>query len=108
MEVKINEKTYIIEYTRDSICKSESAFGLSMLQLKDPESMTDTMALLKTLLYGALIKNQPKIKPEDMGDIYDEFVSEDGFEQEALIVGLVDMIKKTISPTGGKRRKKLM
>jgi len=107
MEVKIGEKTYKLQCTRKSICQTEEAFGISLLVREEPKTYTETMKLLKAYLYAVLIKNQPKIKVDDMDEIYDIFTGEDGFEQDALLEGLLGMIGEAISPTGGKRRKKL-
>jgi len=106
MEVTINGKTYVLKYTRSSICKAEEDFGISMIKREEPKTFSDTMLILKSLLYGALCESNKGIKPSDMNKIYDEFVGEDGFEQEALIEGLTEMLGKAINPTGGKRRKK--
>ena len=107
MEVKIGDKSFVLEYTRKSICETEDAFGISMVKITEPETYGETMKLLKAFLYAGLIKNQPKIKVSDMDDIYDIFTGEDGYEQEGLLEGLMEMISETISPTGGNRKKKL-
>lgn len=108
MEVKIGEKSFVLNYTRRSICKTEEAFGISLIKPKEPETYTETMQLLEAYLYAGLINKQPKLKVSDMDNVYDLFVSDEGFEQEGLLEGLMQMISETISPTGGKRRKKLM
>ncbi len=107
MEVKIGEKNYILECNRSAIVKTEEAFGISMLVKDEPKTYGETMKLLQAYLYACLIKNQPKLKVSDMDEVYDIFTGEDGFEQEGLLEGLLQLIAEAISPTGGKRRKKL-
>lgn len=107
MEIKIGEKEFVLEYTRRSICQAEEAFGISLIKNKEPETYTETMKLLEAYLYAGLIKKQPKLKVGDMDNIYDLFTGEDGYEQEGLLEGLMSMMSDAISPTGGKRRKKL-
>ncbi len=106
MEVTINDKTYVLKYTRSSICKAEEDFGISMINREEPKTFSETMVVLKSLLYGALCESNKGVKVSDMDKIYDEFVGEDGFEQNALIEGLTAMLTEAINPTGGKRRKK--
>ena len=67
LKAQIGDTEYTLEYTRDSVCKAEEAFGVSMLIREEPKSYGETMKFLKALLYGALIKNHKDIKVEDMG-----------------------------------------
>jgi len=108
MKVTIKEKDYIIEYTRGSICKAEEAFNVSMLSDEQPKNVVDLVVFLKALLFGALINNMKDLTVNKMEKVYDEFVSDDGFEQEALIEGLIKLLGEAINPTGGNRRKKFM
>ena len=108
LKAQIGDTEYTLEYTRDSVCKAEEAFGVSMLIREEPKSYGETMKFLKALLYGALIKNHKDIKVEDMGAIYDKFVGEDGYEEDALVEGLVDLLGTALNPKGGGRKKKLL
>lgn len=107
IKAEIGEKTYVLEYTRDSICKAETAFGISMLKREEPKTVKELSDFLKALLYGALIVNHKEVKPEQMDKLYDEFTGDDGYEQEGLIEGLVTMLSDTLNPIGGGRKKKL-
>lgn len=108
LKAQIGETEYTLEYTRDTVCKAEEVFDMSMIRAEAPKTYTETMTFLKALLYGALIKNHKEIKVEDMGAIYEKFVSEDGYEEEALIEGLSGLLNATLNPKGGSRKKKLL
>jgi len=108
LEAQIGDTMYTLEYTRDSVCKAEEAFGVSMISEIKPKTYSETMQFLKALLYGALIKHHKDVKVEDMGAVYEKFVSEDGYEEEALIEGLVALLGSTLNPKGGSRKKELL
>ena len=107
INVQIGEKSYRLEYTRRSISKTEQEFGFSMLKRDEPKTATELIDFLKALLYGALIKHQPSITPQMMDNIYDEFISDEGFEQEGLVEGLVELMGNVLNPMGGGRRTSL-
>jgi hypothetical protein len=108
MEAKIGEKTYILEYTRTSLVKAEEAFNISILNTTAPATVKELITFMKALLYGGLIKNHKNIAIDKMDDVLDEFTGENGYEQEALIEGLVEMIGNVLNPLGGGRKKKLL
>lgn len=108
IKAQIGDTEYTLEYTRDSVCQAEEAFGISMIRNEEPQTYWETMRLLKALLYGALIKNHKNIQVEDMGAIYEKFVGEDGYEEEALVQALLELLKDTLNPKGGGRKKKLL
>lgn len=107
MTVELGEKTYTLEYTRDSIVKAEEAFNMSMLKREEPKSVKELVTLLKALLYAALVKHHKDITPAQMEAVYEEFVGENGYEQEGLAEGLMTMMVEVLNPTGGGRKKKL-
>ena len=108
LQAQIGDTTYTLEYTRDSVCQAEEAFGISMIRSDAPKTYTETMNFLKAMLYGALIKNQKDVKAEDMGAVYEAFVGDDGYEEEALIEGLGELLNATLNPKTGSRKKKLL
>lgn len=108
LHAQIGDAKYILEYNRDSVCKAEEVFGISMIRTEAPKTYTETMTFLKAMLYGALIKNHQDIKVEDMGAIYEKFISDDGYEEEVLIEGLSELLSSTLNPKGGSRKKKLL
>lgn len=108
LKATVGEKEYTLEYTRDSICKAEEAFGISMLKREEPKTVKELTDFLKALLFGALIKNHKDVTVQKMDGIYDEFTGDEGYEQEALIEGLVELLSNTLNPTGGGRKKKLL
>ena len=108
LKAQIGDTEYTLEYTRNSVCQAEEAFGVSMLVREEMKSYSETMKFLKALLYGALIKNHKNIKVEDMDAIYEKFVGEDGYEEEALVEGLVELLSDALNPKGGGRKTKLL
>ena len=42
-----------------------------------------------------------------MDAIYEKFVGEDGYEEDALVEGLVELLSNALNPKGGGRKKKL-
>lgn len=108
LKAQIGDTEYILEYTRDSVCKAEEAFGISMIRKEEPKTFSETVKFLKALLYGALIKNHKDLKVEDMDAVYEKFIGEDGYEEEALVEGLFELLGAAINPKGGSRKKKLL
>ena len=103
----MGEAEYTLEYTRFTICKAEEAFGISLLRREEPKSVKELTILLKSLLYGALLKHHPNTKIEQMDEIYEKFISDEGYEQEALVEGLIQLLTNVLNPTGGGRKKTL-
>jgi hypothetical protein len=108
LKAQIGDTEYTLEYTRDSVCRAEEAFGISMLIREEPKTYSETMTFLKALLYGALVKNHKDVNPKDMDAIYEKFVGDDGYDEDVLVEGLVDLLGKTLNPKGGGRKKKLL
>lgn len=108
VNVQVGDKEYTLEYSRRTITKAEEAFGISMLKRTEPETVKELVEFLKALLYGALIKHHPNITVDKMDDVYEQFTGEEGYEQEALIEGLIELLSNVLNPTGGGRKKKLL
>jgi len=108
LKAQIGDTEYTLEYTRDAVCKAEEVFGISMLLKEEPKTYAETYKYLKALLYGALIKNHKDIKVEDMGAIYEKFVGDDGYGEDDLANGLVELLGNTLNPKSGGRKKKLL
>lgn len=101
-----SEKEYIFEYTRDSICKAEKLFGVSLLKVTgDFENLSSLSNFLHCIVYAGLIKNHPKLTKTNIDTVYDELVGENGYEEESLITGLSEMLGDALNPKGGGRKK---
>lgn len=108
LKAVVGEKEYVLEFTRASIRKAEETFGVSMLKREEPKTVKELTDFLNALLYGALIKHHPGVKPEQIDSLYEDFTGEDGYEQEGLVEALVELLANVLNPTGGGRKKKLL
>ena len=101
-----SEKEYIFEYTRDSICKAEETFGISLQKVtSELDNYTELNTFLKVLAYAGLIKHQPELTRLTVGDVYEELTGDGGYEEEAFVEGLAGMLGDALNPKGGGRKK---
>ncbi|MFA5744526.1 MAG: hypothetical protein WC936_06960 [Candidatus Nanoarchaeia archaeon] len=101
-----SEKEYVFEYTRENICKAEQVFGVSLLKVTGEfENLHSLDNFLNCIVYAGLLKNHPKITKDNVRDIYNELVGENGYEEESLVKGLSELLSDTLNPSGGGRKK---
>lgn len=105
--VKIGEKEYTLEFTRRGVEDAERVFNTSLARV-EAETVADSFNVLKTLLYAGLVKNHPTLTKDDMEDVLDEFIGEEGFEMEGLSQDLIKFLEAVLNPKGGGRRKSLL
>jgi len=101
-----SEKEYIMEFTRENVCKAETTYDMSLLQVpKQFETLSKLDNFLHCITYAGLLKNQPKITKDDVTSIYNELVGEDGYDEQTLVEGIVALLESTLNPKSGGRKK---
>lgn len=100
IEFEIQEKSYILEYNRDSIKKME-ALGFRTTS----DFLSQPVTAIEMLFYGALLKNQPSITQSSASKIYESFIDE--YDSESLAESLIEMMKGALpnANADGKQKK---
>ena len=104
LTLEVGEKSYVIEFTRSSICKAEEVFATTLVK-PNADTFGGLNLFELALLYAGLVTNSKDLKKDKVQGILGLLTGEDGYEEETLIEGLSEMLGEAISPKGGSRKK---
>lgn len=102
MEIEVGDKKYLLGYpTRKDAINAESN-GL------DVTGAGKVVTLTETLFYTGLLAKQPGISKDEATELLDQYISEGGGTNEITQFLISEYVAFTKSPTGKKKKAKIV